>query len=49
MKILYFGTVCDLLEYEKKSNDDIIDPMEIERYCQAFYQQGLKAEEVLKK
>ena len=37
-----------ILEYEKKSNDDIIDPMEIERYCQAFYQQGLKAEEVLK-
>ena len=37
-----------ILDYEKKSNDDIIDPMEIERYCQAFYQQGLKAEEVLK-
>lgn len=37
-----------ILEYERKSKDDIIDPMEIERYCQAFYQQGLKAEEVLK-
>ena len=37
-----------ILEFEKKSNEDIIDPFEIEKYCQAFYNEGLKAEKALK-
>ncbi len=36
-------------EIEKYSKDDILDPKEIERYCQAFYQYGLKAEKEIKK
>lgn len=36
-------------EIEKNSNDDILDPKEIERYCNAFYQYGLKAESEIKK
>ena len=36
-----------IVEYEKKSNEDIIDPIEIERYCDAFYQQGLIAEKII--
>ena len=36
-----------IIEYEKNSNEDIIDPFEIERYCLAFYKQGLLAEKII--
>lgn len=35
-------------EIEKNSNDDIIDPFEVERYCNSFYEYGLKVEKLLK-
>ncbi len=38
-----------IMEFENKSNDDIIDPKEIERYCKAFYNEGLEAEKLIKK
>ena len=37
-----------ILEYEKNSNEDIFDPYDVERYCNAFYQEGLKVEKILK-
>ena len=37
-----------IIEYERQSNEDIIDPIELERYCDAFYQQGLIAEQIIK-
>ena len=37
------------MEFENKSNEDIIDPKEIERYCKAFYNEGLEAEKLIKK
>ena len=37
-----------ILEIEKESPDDIIDPNEINRYCKAFYDYGLKAEREIK-
>lgn len=42
------NAIKTILEYEKKSNEDIIDPKELERYCEAFYKQGLKAEKIIK-
>ena len=38
-----------IMEFENKSNEDIIDPKEIERYCKAFYNEGLEAEKLIKK
>lgn len=35
-------------QIEANSNDDIFDPHEIERYCKAFYEYGLKAEKAIK-
>ena len=37
-----------IIEIEKNSDDDIIDPFESERYCKAFYEYGLQAEKILK-
>ena len=37
-----------ILQIEENSNDDVIDPYEIERYAKAFYEQGLKSEEIRK-
>ena len=37
-----------ILDFEKKSNEDIFDPFEVERYCKAFYEEGLKAEKIIK-
>lgn len=37
-----------ILDFEKKSNEDIFVPSEIERYCKAFYEEGLKAEKIIK-
>ena len=34
---------------ENNSNDDILDPIELEKLCNAFYQEGLKAEKTLAK
>ena len=36
-----------ILQIEKESNEDIIDPLEIDRYCKAFYDYGLKAEKLI--
>ena len=38
-----------ILQIEENSNDDVIDPYEIERYAKAFYNYGLEAEKALKK
>ena len=38
-----------ILDIEKNSNEDVIDPYEIERYAKAFYNYGLEAEKALKK
>lgn len=38
-----------IIEYENKSDEDIIDPNELERYCKAFYKAGLEAEKLVKK
>ena len=37
-----------ILDFEKKSNEDIFVPSEVERYCKAFYEEGLKAEKIIK-
>ena len=37
-----------ILDIEKNSNEDIIDPYEIERYAKAFYEYGLKTEKLIK-
>lgn len=42
--------VIDLIiQIEKNSNEDIIDPYEAERYANAFYQYGLETEKLIKK
>ena len=38
-----------ILQIEENSNDDVIDPYEIERYAKSFYNYGLEAEKALKK
>lgn len=38
-----------ILDIEKNSDVDIIDPYEIERYAKAFYEEGLKTEKLLRK
>ena len=38
-----------IIQIEKNSNEDIIDPYEAERYANAFYQYGLETEKLLKK
>ena len=43
------NAIKTIMSYEKESNEDIFDPKEIERYCDAFYTQGKKAEKVVKR
>ena len=43
------NAIKKILEIEKESEENIIDPFELERYCKAFYDYGLKAEKEIKK
>ena len=38
-----------IVDIEKKSNDDVFDPFEVERYAKAFYNYGLETEKQIKK
>ena len=38
-----------ILDIENKSNDDVFDPFEVERYAKAFYSYGLESEKQIKK
>lgn len=43
------NAIKTILSYEKASNEDVFDPKEVERYCNAFYTQGKKVEKIIKR